>query len=47
MVTQIDDIVERVTNTSLENNTDPVDDEDNARPVSRFKANRKKINTNK
>lgn len=46
MVTQIDDIVERVTDTSLENNTDPVD-EDNVRPVSRFKANRKKVNTNK
>lgn len=47
MVTQINDIVERVTDTSLENNTEPVDDEDNVRPVSRFKANRKKINTSK
>lgn len=40
-VTEINDIVERVSDTCLENE---VDDEENTRPVSRFKAMRNKRN---
>jgi len=39
LVTEIDDIVERVSNTCVEN--DETDDkEENTRPISRFKSNR-------
>ncbi|XP_027846598.2 RNA polymerase II subunit 5-mediating protein homolog [Aphis gossypii] len=38
ILTEIDDIVERVSDTCLDNETD--DKEENTRPVSRFKANR-------
>ncbi|XP_026811659.1 unconventional prefoldin RPB5 interactor-like protein [Rhopalosiphum maidis] len=39
IVTEIDDIVERVSDTCLDNETD--DQEENTRPVSRFKSNRR------
>lgn len=42
LVTEIDDIVERVSETCLENKT--CNREENARPISRFKANRNKSN---
>lgn len=45
LVTEIDDIVERVSDTCLENKTD--DTEENARPISRFKANRNRSNNSK
>lgn len=41
LVTEIKDIVERVSETCLEND---IDDEENTRPVSRFKAMRNKRN---
>jgi len=45
LVTEIDDIVERVYDTCLENKTKTEDEEENTRPISRFKANRNKTKT--
>lgn len=44
LVTEINDIVERISDTCLENKTDDDDEEEitSARPTSRFKASRNK-----